>query len=209
MKIISLSCLLLITIPSVSYAQDATSTRDSDSGETLTTVTLYAVPEVTLTGPNKPVYSVTAIGTAEDGSETTYSIVNEEQSEANITIDNIIVESASGFRHIVHTQVLSTTRPLVVYENLPYYDCTFQDGSDENGTVGICEKTFTGTSTTTTFTGDVVAFATITAAVQDDTVQDDNGTQDDSDAGGSIRPEIGKEMLVLVGITVLITVLSL
>jgi len=96
---------------------------------------------------------------------------------------DVIVESASGFRQIVDTQVLdleATTLPSVLYINLPYDDCTFLDGNNEDGTMGVCERTATGSSATSTFTGDVVAFATITATVQDkddDDNDDDNATQ--------------------------------
>ncbi|KAK7464881.1 hypothetical protein VKT23_006090 [Stygiomarasmius scandens] len=189
-------------------AQDATTTQNSGSGESLTTVTLYTVRPTIGAGSNEPFLSVTPIGTAEDGSETTYSIIDNFQ--PSITRDNVIVESASGFRQIVDTQVLdleATTLPSVLYINLPYDECTFLNGNNEDGTMGVCERTATGSSATSTFTGDVVATATITATVQpedrDDDDNDGNATQTNG-VGGLTRLAVGN--LGVLGMMVMIIV---
>ncbi|KAK7451684.1 hypothetical protein VKT23_012361 [Stygiomarasmius scandens] len=122
--------------------------------------------------------SITPIGTAASGSETTYSVhevvpgpLGADPTEAieNITVNEIIVASASGYRFSA-SQVIDPSASTTAVVSVEFHpeNCTYNgDGS------GACVEAF-GTKTETGSNGVLVPLATLTVDVEPTGGSDDN-----------------------------------
>ncbi|THU80257.1 hypothetical protein K435DRAFT_972836 [Dendrothele bispora CBS 962.96] len=115
-------------------------------------------------------YTITPVGTADSGSETTYSFhevisINPDPSSGDVqpyTAEGTLVESASGYR-LVDSQVFNPTSSGTITAGVFSGNCTFnEDGS------GICLQTEAGDSSdTATLTGVVIPVMTMAFDIND------------------------------------------
>ncbi|KAF5366852.1 hypothetical protein D9758_006437 [Tetrapyrgos nigripes] len=152
-------------------------------------------PIATPSGESGPTTSiniaVTPIGTAKDGSETTYSLhevisINRDPSSGDVqpyTVDDIMVNYASGYRDRA-SQVFDPNNPGTVTVGVLSENCTYNgDGS------GVCLRTAAGQPNgTTTYTGTVLPVMTVVFNV------DENG------AGLGSRSVQGEELWMLMSL---------
>ncbi|KAK7457849.1 hypothetical protein VKT23_010194 [Stygiomarasmius scandens] len=111
-------------------------------------------------------FTITPIGTADSGSETTYSLrevvpLPVPNATEHITFDYIIVESASGHiitgSQVIDPSATGTAASATNNVHIASDNCTF---NLEDGT-GVCIEEFSGETGTATFTGVLLPFITI------------------------------------------------
>ncbi|THU80259.1 hypothetical protein K435DRAFT_810020 [Dendrothele bispora CBS 962.96] len=131
------------------------------ASHTSTTRPSNGLPEPTLSID----YTITPVGTADSGSETTYSFheavsynLNRPTSDSDAqayTVEGTLVESASGYRAVA-SQVFNPTSSGTITVEVTSGNCTFnEDGS------GVCFQTEAGNpSDTSTFTGVIIPIMT-------------------------------------------------
>ncbi|THU88546.1 hypothetical protein K435DRAFT_964361 [Dendrothele bispora CBS 962.96] len=115
-------------------------------------------------------YTITPVGTADSGSETTYSFhevvsFNRNTTSGDVqpwTVEGTIVQSASGYREVA-SQVFNPTSSGTVSAGVISGNCTFnEDGS------GVCFQTEAGDSSdTATLTGVVIPIMTTVFDISD------------------------------------------